>query len=87
MADVATIVKFSDSKKSALISVKKNAFQLNGTIGYISAEPLKGKKKGDSFDLPSGWRVEHRADAETGEVMTTKEGQPLSFLTWTPLPQ
>ena len=83
--DTATIIKFSDTGKSALIRASKNAFELNGTIGYVSAKPLEGKKEGDTFNIPSGWRIENRLN-EDGEVMVTKTNEPLSFFTWSPLP-
>ena len=75
----ATLRKFTD--KMALVAITRNAFELGGTIGYIAKEPVKDLEEGAVFDIPAGWRVEQHTD-ENGDVMSTKDGEPLSFFHW-----
>lgn len=70
------------TKSMALVVVSKNEFDASGTMGYIKNP--HSWQKGETHEIPaiSGTTTMSIRDKETGErrLMTTKDGQPLSFL-------
>lgn len=86
MNNIAIFKGLSKSKKSAKVFIKTNELELHGTFGYLAAAPFEGKKVGDTMSVPSGWRIEHRAD-ENGEQMSFDNGDAMNFFTWAPAAQ
>lgn len=75
----AKIIKFTE--KHALIVARKNAFDTNGTVGYVKKDPIADLEEGAEFDLPEGWHIVQKTDAE-GKTLVTTTGEPLSFFAW-----
>ena len=70
-------------EKSALIGVKENALVFTNTYVYVPKEAIpEGAEKGTQFEIPSGFRVVDFVDPESGEVRTSKDGQPLKVLAY-----
>ena len=79
------IAKFHSFRgaNSALILVKANAFVFNGTAVYVPKDAIPaGLDEGGSFEIPDGYRIEQFVDPISGEVRTTKDGEPLHILTY-----
>ncbi len=77
----AKIIRFTE--KHALIITHKNAFDTNGTVGYVKKDPIAELKEGDTFDLPEGWHIVQKQDEEGKTLMTKGETPvPLSFFAW-----
>ena len=79
------IAKFHSFRgtNSALILVKANAFVFNSTAVYVPKDAIPaGLDEGGSFEIPDGYTVAPMVDSTTGEVRTTKDGQPLHILTY-----
>lgn len=77
----ATVIKVC--KKMILVRVSKNEYDASGTIGYCLNPD--NKKQGDiisDFPAISGITTMSMLDKDSGErrIMTTKSGEPLSFL-------
>lgn len=71
------------TSKMMLVVVRKNKYDVAGTMGYCKNPD--NHVKGDiikDFPAISGVTTMNSKDKETGEVrvMTTKGGEPLSFL-------
>lgn len=80
---MAKLIYHSDrGQKSALCLVKANAFQMSASPVYVPREAVAGMKKGDSIDIPDGYKLKPIVDGETGEVRTAKNGAQLNTLTW-----
>jgi len=68
---------------SALIIVKANAFVFGGTAVYVPKAAIPASlKEGEEFAIPNGYTVVPMVDPVTGEVRTTKDGQPLHILAY-----
>lgn len=79
---LGTFVRLSESGKHACVILRHNAFDTKGTVGYVRANPAIAElEKGDEFVAPAGWGTEQKED-EDGNVMATKDGEPLTFFTW-----
>jgi len=51
-------------------------------MGYISKAPIiENVKPKDEFQIPANPIPFHKTN-EAGELMTTKNGEPLTFLKW-----
>lgn len=82
---VMAIAKFHSFRgaNSALIMVKANAFVFNSTAVYVPKEAIPaGMAEGASFEIPDGYAIAPFVDHITGEVRTTKDGQPLNILVY-----
>ena len=77
----ATFIRTSESGKSAMIAVPSNGFQLGNKLAYISAIPCEGLVKGDTLEIPSGYRFQEMVNSN-GEVLTYADGNPLVQLVW-----
>ena len=79
------IAKFHSFRgaNSALILVKANAFVFNSTAVYVPKDAIPaGLDEGGIFEIPDGHSIEQFVDPISGEVHTTKDGQPLHILTY-----
>jgi len=82
----AKLIRVTDSKKSALVSVPDpngNEFQFGQTIvAYIRPEKFLDKNPGDEVEIPNGYKAEPMVDSETGEMITTEDGNIKHTLRW-----
>jgi len=70
-------------EKSALILVRANAFVFNTVPVYIPREALpEGIEEGEIFEIPDGYKLVDMVDIESGEIRTTKKGEPLKMLAY-----
>ena len=70
-------------EKSALILVRPNQFVFSTDPVYIPKDALpEGIVEGESFEIPDGFKLVDFIDYESGEVRTTKDGQPLKILAY-----
>ncbi len=79
------ILKFkrlTESKKSALVLVKANKFQMAWTPAYVPADSVEGMNEDETCFCPDGYTLEPIVDVETGEVRTSKDGATLHTLVW-----
>lgn len=80
---MAKLIYHSDrGEKSALCLVKANAFQMSSSPVYVPRAAVAGLTKGQSIDIPDGYKLKPIVDQETGEVRTAKNGAPLHTLVW-----
>lgn len=77
----AKVLKVSESGKSMFVRVQLNAYDTKGIAGYC-ANPTNAKVGDIIKDFPTPSGIESRVNPETGEIFTTKTGEPLSFLVW-----
>ena len=69
--------------KSALVLVKANPFTFQSDAVYVPKEAIPaGIKEGDSFEIPSGYKVVDMIDPETGECRQSKDGHNLKVLVY-----
>ncbi len=79
---LAIFQRLTDSGKHALVIARRNKFDTSGQVGYVrNCDDTAKLKEGDEFTMPGGWHIEQREDAD-GNVLTTKDGEPLSFFAW-----
>ena len=92
------ILKFkrlTGSKKSALVLVKPNKFQMAWEPVYVGADAVEGMQEDEVCTIPDGYTLspihvldpdtkKPVVDIETGElkVMCAKDGSPLHTLCW-----
>lgn len=77
-------------EKSALILIQKNSLEFSKSPVYVPRAGIKdfaGKsaeelKKGDTFEIPDGFRLVDMIDPETEEPRTTKDGEHLKVLAY-----
>ena len=76
----ATVIKVTNNH--VLIYYRANAFSADNAIGYIRKAPIiEGVKAKDTFEIPANPIPFQKLD-ENGNVMSTKSGEPLTFLKW-----
>ena len=67
-------------EKSALIMIRKQ-FSFSAQPVYVPRVDLPSDiEEGQSFDIPDNLNIVDLVDFETGEVRTTKNGEPLKTL-------
>jgi len=77
-------------EKSALILVKNNPLEFSSSPAYVprsgvqfySGKPAKDMEQGEQFTIDDGFKLVDMVDPESGEVRTTKEGEPLKMLAY-----
>ena len=74
--------RLTESKKSALILVKANKFQMAWSPVYVPAAAVDGMEVDEEGTLPDGYSLVPIVDVETGEIITAKDGSPLHTLVW-----
>lgn len=78
---MATAIYHSDrGESSALLQIKKHELEMSHQIAYTSRKALEGKEVGDEFPIPDNFELIDWVDGKTGEVRTTKNGEPLKVL-------
>lgn len=78
---VAIVFKISESKKSILVGVKKNAYQQGYDFGWASNPNPDVKLKEELTDFPKPVGKEPIKD-ENGEVKTYGDGSPVMKWVW-----
>ena len=77
----ATVLKHTDNHM--LISYRLNPYCTEGAIGYVFCEDNdRSIQIGSDINIPSNPIRGTKTNVETGEVFTTKSGEPLTFLRW-----
>ena len=79
---ISRFKRLTESKKSALILVKANKFQMAWTPVYVPAAAVEGMQPEEESTLPDGYSLVPIVDIDTGEVRTAKDGSPLHTLCW-----
>ena len=74
--------RLTESKKSALILVKANKFQMSWSPVYVPAAAVEGMNEDEEGTLSDGYTLMPIVDIETGEVRCAKDGSPLHTLCW-----
>ena len=69
-------------EKSALLLIKANKFEFGFKPAYVPRDAVSEHEVGDTFSIPGGYKLVPFVDGETGEVRTTKNGEPLHVLSW-----
>lgn len=78
-----TAIYHSDrGEKSALLLVKANKFEFSAKPAYVPRTAVQGHEIGDEIQIPDGYEFKELIDVKTGEVLTTKNGEPLHTLSW-----
>ena len=76
----ATVIKVTNNH--VLIWYKSNPFSCDNAMGYITKAPIiENVKPKDEFPIPANPIPFHKTN-EAGELMTTKDGEPLTFIKW-----
>ena len=77
----ATVIR--QTTNHVLIRYKVNPFSCENAIGYVQKNSLipDDIKSGDEFQIPANPIPSQRTN-ETGEIMCTNDGEPLTFLVW-----
>ena len=77
----ATTIK--QTTNHVLIYYSANPFSCDNAIGYVKKNSLipEDIAAGDTFQIPSN-PIPTQKTNEAGEVMCTKDGEPLTFLVW-----
>jgi len=79
---IATFYRITESGKSALILLRKNAFSFEQVPVYVPAKPCEGMEQGDEFEIPEGYTIVPMLN-EDGTNRTTKDGSAnLMMLVW-----
>jgi hypothetical protein len=77
-------------EKSALILLKANPLEFSATpvyvpragVEYFAKKRIADLAKGDTFEIPDGYKLVDMVDTETGEVRMAKDGSPLKQLAY-----
>ena len=72
----------SIKEKSALLLVRKSKFEFSSRPAYVPIAAVEGFEEGETIEIPDGFDFVEMVDGKTGEVYTTKDGQPLHCLKW-----
>ena len=83
MSSTITATTIRATNNHVLIYYTTNPFSCENAIGYVKKNSLipSDIQPKDEFQIPSNPIPTQRTD-ENGVVMCTKEGEPLTFLTW-----
>lgn len=77
----ATVLRHTNNHM--LISYRLNKFCTEGMIGYVFCEDNdKSIEIGSTIEIPSNPVAGTKKDIKTGELLTTKKGINLTFLSW-----
>lgn len=68
-------------EKSALILLKVNALQFGATPVYVPRAACINLMKGDTIEVPDGYRLVPMVDAD-GNIRRTSTGEALNTITW-----
>lgn len=66
-------------EKSALILVRQNIFEFQGTPVYVPKEACVGMVEGQTFEIPEGFKIVTMVD-ENGEARKATNGDELKIL-------
>ena len=70
-------------EKSALISVKPNAFAMQSVFVYVPKVACPANaEKGTEFDIPDNYKVVDWRDTKTGDIRHSQSGEALKVLEW-----
>ncbi len=77
----ATVIKSTNNH--ILVWYKSNPFSCENAIGYVKKNSLipEDIQPKDEFQMPANPSKTQKTN-EAGEVMCTKDGEPLTFLVW-----
>ena len=77
----ATVIR--QTTNHVLVYYAANPFACNNSIGYVKKNSLipTDVASGDTFQMPAN-PIRTQKTNEAGEVMCTKDGEPLTFLDW-----
>tara|TARA_R100000329_G_scaffold100477_1_gene82907 strand:- start:37 stop:291 length:255 start_codon:yes stop_codon:yes gene_type:complete len=77
----ATVIRQTNGH--VLVWYKANPFSCDNAIGYVKKNSLipEDVAAGDTFPMPANPIPFQKID-EAGNVMCTKDGEPLTFLKW-----
>ena len=77
----ATVIKVTNGH--VLVWYRANPFSCENAIGYVKKNSLipEDIQPKDEFQMPANPTPSQKTD-EDGNVMCTKDGEPLTFLVW-----
>lgn len=77
----ATVIR--QTNNHVLVWYKANPFSCDTAIGYVKKNSLipENVAAGDTFQMPANPIPFQKID-EAGNVMSTNDGEPLTFLKW-----
>ena len=83
MSATITATTIRTTNNHVLIYYTANAFSCTNAIGYVKKNSLipDDVAPKDTFQIPAN-PIPTQKTNEAGEVMCTKDGEPLTFLTW-----
>ena len=88
MSDTITAHTIRTTENHILVWYRANSFSCENSIGYVQkcttdavGTNIENIKPKDTFQMPANPRKVQKTDAD-GNVMTAKNGEPLTFLVW-----
>ena len=83
MSSTITATTIRATNNHILVWYQSNPFSCTNAIGYVKKNSLipDDVKPKDEFQMPANPIPTQRTD-ENGEIMCTKDGEPLTFLKW-----
>tara|TARA_R100000322_G_scaffold167833_1_gene136392 strand:+ start:140 stop:406 length:267 start_codon:yes stop_codon:yes gene_type:complete len=88
MSATITANTIRTTENHILVWYRANSFSCENAIGYVQkcttdavGTNIENIKPKDTFQMPANPRKVQKTDAD-GNVMTAKNGEPLTFLVW-----
>ena len=83
MSATITATTIRTTNNHVLVYYKSNPFSCGNNIGYVEKNSLipDAVAPKDEFQIPAN-PIPSQKTNEAGEIMCTKDGEPLTFLTW-----
>ena len=83
MPATITATTIKSTNNHVLVWYKSNPFSCSNAMGYVKKNPLipEDIQPKDEFQIPAN-PIPYQKTDESGEIMCTKNGEPLTFLKW-----
>ena len=83
MSATITATTIRTTNNHVLIYYTVNPFSCENAIGYVKKNSLipDDIQPKDTFQMPAN-PIPHQKEDEEGNIMCTKDGEPLTFLKW-----
>ena len=83
MPTTITATTIRTTTNHVLIFYKANPFSCENSIGYVQKNNLIPEtiQPKDTFQIPAN-PIPYQKEDEEGNIMCTKDGEPLTFLKW-----
>ena len=83
MPTTITATTIRTTTNHVLIYYKSNPFSCENSIGYVQKNNLIPEtiQPKDTFQIPAN-PIPYQKEDEEGNIMCTKDGEPLTFLKW-----